>query len=155
MTTNELYAYYTDKNEAMEIFGDPEELYKEIALEYGIQDVLRKAKEYDRTQKEQFADLCYECFGKGFKKSIEVSHYIVDNKLGNKYDLISGELTIKNTQRQWVLNGGISPKCYARLCEVLGLTDQNTYSKATKFESYRELKRKQAGYRAAELALGA
>lgn len=152
MTTNELYAYYTDKNEAMEIFGNPEEMYEKMALEYGIQDVLRKAKEYDRTQKKQFADLCHECFGKGFKKSVEVSHYIVDNKLGHKYDLISGILTFNNKN---VLDGGFSPACYARLCEVLGLEDKRTHAKPTKFESYRELQRKQAGYRATDLALGA
>lgn len=144
MTTNELYAYYTDKNEAMEIFGDPEEQYEKMALEYEIQRVLLKVREYRKIQKEQFADLCHECFGKDFGKSVDVSRYIEKNKLGYKYDLIAGELTIKKAQHQWVLNGGIAPKYYGILCEVLGLADQNTDSKAESFASYRDLKRRQS-----------
>lgn len=144
MTTNELYAYYTDKDEAMEIFGDPEEQYEKMALEYEIQEVLLKTKEYGKTQKEQFTDLCHECFDKDFEKSVDVSRYIVDNKLGHKYDLIAGELILEKDHRQWVLNGGFSPMCYAKLCKVLGFVDQNTDSKAKSFESYRDLKRRQA-----------
>ncbi len=141
MTTKELYAYYTDKNEAMEIFGDPEEQYENMAFEYRIQEVLLKAKEYDEEQREQFEDLCRECRDKGFTKSSEVSRYIKDNKLGNKYDLISGKITFDNDN---VLEGGISPKCYGRLCRALALVERQTYIKPKAFESYRELNHRQA-----------
>lgn len=101
-----------------------------------------KTKEYyDEEQKEQFKDLCRECRDKGFKKSSEVSRYIKDNKLGNKYDLIAGKITFDNGN---VLEGGIDPECYRRLCRALALPERQTYIKPEIFESYRKLNHRQA-----------
>jgi hypothetical protein len=72
-------------------------------------------------------------------KSHEVSRYIVDNRLGDKYQNLAGELEMENNSSQWKFNGGIAPKYYKKLCERLGLTNKSTYSKVRKFVSYKDL----------------
>jgi cold shock CspA family protein len=72
-------------------------------------------------------------------KSHEVSRYIVDNRLGDKYQSLAGELEMENDSRQWKFDGGIDPKYYKKLCQRLGLTNKNTFSRVRKFVAYKDI----------------
>ena len=91
---------------------------------------------------QEFELLVDEIKSKGFNKSAEVSKYIIRNKLGNKYQNISGVLVMSNSKDTWKFNGGFPPKIYAKLCERLNLSNNGSYSKVVKFTSFKDLNRK-------------
>lgn len=72
-------------------------------------------------------------------KSHEVSRYIVDNRLGDKYQNLAGELEMESDSSQWKFDGGIDPKYYKELCRRLGLTNKNTFSRVRKFVAYKDI----------------
>ena len=76
----------------------------------------------------------------GFRKSHQVSDYIIKNKLGDKYQNISGVLEMENSTSSWKFNGGFPPRIYAKLCERLNLGNKETDSRVTGFTSFKDLK---------------
>lgn len=91
---------------------------------------------------QEFELLVDEIKSKGFNKSAEVSKYIIRNKLGNKYQNISGVLVMSNSKDTWKFNGGFPPKIYAKLCERLNLSNNGSDSKVVEFTSFKDLNRK-------------
>ena len=91
---------------------------------------------------QEFELLVDEIKSKGFNKSAEVSKYIISNKLGNKYQNISGVLVMSNSKDTWKFNGGFPPGIYAKLCERLNLSNNGSYSKVVEFTSFKDLNRK-------------
>lgn len=75
----------------------------------------------------------------GFKRSKELSNYIVSQKLGDKYPNISGIVTMKEEGREWDFRGGFPPKIYAIICDELELNNQGTRARAVKFKSFKEM----------------
>lgn len=87
----------------------------------------------------EFRALVAEVRALGFTSSKQVSNYIMEHRLGNKYGHISGRLTMERDGDQWPFYGGIQPRIYARLCNELGLDDQGTDAKPGEFIPFREL----------------
>ena len=88
---------------------------------------------------QEFELLVDEIKSKGFKKSAEVSNYIIRNKLGNKYQNISGVLVMSNSKDTWKFNGGFPPPIYAKLCIRLNLSNNGSDSKVVEFTSFKDL----------------
>ena len=76
---------------------------------------------------------------KGFTQSSQVSHYIIHNRLGDKYKHISGVLEMINSHSSWKFNGGFPPHIYAKLCDRLGLGNKGTDSKVVGFTAFKDL----------------
>ncbi|MEG4209530.1 hypothetical protein [Microcoleus sp. S13_B4] len=74
-----------------------------------------------------------------FKNSKELSAYIVKHKLGYRYPNISGIVIMEDGGKEWPFSGGFPPKIYKIICEKLGLVNQGTSARATKFTSYQQL----------------
>lgn len=84
----------------------------------------------------EFEALVADVAAHGFSASSQVSNYIVRNRLGYKYQIISGYLTMELDGRQWEFKGGFPPKIYARLCEALGLGNNGSRAKVIGMESF-------------------
>ena len=87
-------------------------------------------------QKNEVNALIEECRDMGFRSSSEVSHYIRDNRLGYKYQHISGYLTMSDGRGEWEFEGGIAPQFYAYICKKLELRNNGSHARVEKFESY-------------------
>lgn len=88
---------------------------------------------------EEFELLIAEIEPKGFVQSSQVSRYIINNRLGDKYKTISGILEMRNNESTWKFNGGFPPDIYAKLCRRLGLGHKGTNSKVVGFTSFKDL----------------
>jgi hypothetical protein len=95
---------------------------------------------FNDIERNEFELLVAEVQSKGFMKSAEVSNYIVRNRLGEKYQNISGILEMKNSHSSWEFNGGFPPIIYKMLCNRLNLGNNETDSKVVGFKSYKVLK---------------
>ncbi|MFZ4060046.1 MAG: hypothetical protein ACOYK5_02315 [Bacteroidia bacterium] len=91
---------------------------------------------------QEFELLVDEIKSKGFNKSAEVSNYIIRQKLGNKYQNISGVLVMSNSKDTWKFNGGFPVEIYAKLCKRLNLSNNGSDSKVVEFTSFKDLNRK-------------
>lgn len=100
---------------------------------------LKLQKRQYNIEEEEFELLVAEVESKGFTMSAEVSHYIIRNRLGNKYKNISGVLEMENSISSWKFNGGFPPKIYARLCERLNLGNKGTDSRVVRFTPFKDL----------------
>ncbi|OAV45063.1 cold-shock protein [Lewinella sp. 4G2] len=90
-------------------------------------------------ENEQFEMLVAELKTKGFRKSADVSNYIVTNRLGKKYSHISGILTMQNSRDSWKFEGGFPPSIYAKLCRRLGLGNNGSDSRVVDYTLYKDL----------------
>ncbi len=77
---------------------------------------------YNATRAEirEFWALVRECRALGFTESSEVTEYIMENNLGEKYKHIAGDLYLSNNRGSWTYPG-ISPEYYGKLCCELNL----------------------------------
>lgn len=82
--------------------------------------------------------LVEECIAHNFHESIQVSHYIVKNKLGYKYRLISGYVDFENQTHAWTLKGGIAPRFYKEVCRRLSLANRRSKAKVVGFRSFND-----------------
>lgn len=104
-------------------------------------EVLRKKRrsEFNSVEElEEFVALVREVRGMNFSYSAEVSKYIVSERLGEKYQSISGWLKMENDESEWTFKGGFPREIYARLCDELQLEDKGSRARATDFTSFRE-----------------
>lgn len=85
---------------------------------------------------QEFWSLVKECRKFGFRESRQVTKYIMDNKLGNKYKYIAGGLHMKRDGDRWTYPGGISPEYYGKLCRELNLHKRYSDASVEKFESF-------------------
>ena len=84
--------------------------------------------------------LILEVRNKGFKFSKELSNYIINNQLQEKYPNISGIVKMKKDSKEWDFYGGFSKKIYRILCDNLDLSDQETKAKAISFKPFKGMK---------------
>lgn len=90
-------------------------------------------------EQKEFNALVAEISACGFSRTAEVSEYIRRNQLGQKYQHISGILTMSSRGEQWRFVGGFPPHIYARLCEKLGLSNNGSYAKVVGFQSFQSV----------------
>ncbi|MEY0027220.1 hypothetical protein AB7459_01160 [Providencia rettgeri] len=90
-------------------------------------------------EENEFQQLVAEIAVLGFANSAQVSQYIVNNKLGNKYQNISGILEMKKSGEIWDFKGGFPPKIYARLCQKLKLMNNNSTARPRKFTYFKDI----------------
>jgi hypothetical protein len=98
----------------------------------------RIAKEEQQLKEAEYKALLEEVRPLGFTKSSQVSKYIIDNNLEQKYGLISGDIQMENDFYTWNFDGGIDPEYYKRLCIELGLENNNSGSSVRDFSPYRK-----------------
>lgn len=116
-----------------------EKARKKAEEEWKIQ---REAEErQQKIEDEEFESLVAEIKSKEFTQSHQVSSYIIRNRLGDKYQNISGVLEMENGTSSWKFNGGFPPRIYAMLCERLELGNKGTRSIVTGFTSFKDLKK--------------
>lgn len=113
------------------------------ALQKIENDKRQKLIEAQRLQQEvedtEFKQLVAEMSRLRFTHSTQVSSYIMNNRLGNKYKNISGVVKMEQDGDTWNFNGGFPPRIYAKLCSELGLNNQGTSARAVGFKSFKEL----------------
>lgn len=71
-----------------------------------------------------------------FTKTSQVSQYIMNHNLKSEFGLISGIARMQNGDSNWNYPGAIHPKFFARLCNDLGLEDNNTESRVVGYSSF-------------------
>ena len=108
-----------------------------------IEDNLRKQQEIEEAE---FKALVNEILPLNFSRSAQVSNYIVENKLGYKYQNISGVLEMTSNGTSWNFKGGFPPKIYARLCQELGLGNQGSSAKPTNFTPFKNIEHLDSKY---------
>lgn len=81
----------------------------------------REKSSRKKIEEEEFELLVAEMESKGFTMSAQVSSYIIEDRLGDKYQNISGVLEMKNSISSWKFNRGFPPRIYAMLCKPLKL----------------------------------
>lgn len=92
-----------------------------------------------REEVQEFWSLVKECRKFGFSESRQVTKYIMDNKLGNKYRHIAGDLHMKRDGDRWTYPGGISPEYYGKLCRELNLDYGPSRARVEGFCPYAEM----------------
>lgn len=97
----------------------------------------RKKNIYDPKIEKQLEELVTFFEPKKFRKSSDLSKYIVEHQLGYKYPDLSGYLELTNGDDTWEFEGAIHPKYYAEVCYRLELENENSYSIPLDFESFR------------------
>ena len=97
----------------------------------------RKKIIYDTNIEKQIEELVAFFKPMHFRKSSQLSNYIVENQLGYKYPDLSGYLELTNGDDTWEFEGAIHPKYYAEVCDRLGLGNENSDSIPQSFESFR------------------
>lgn len=99
-------------------------------------EVERAVGTLEELQEEEFQRLVNEVAPLGFTQSAEVSNYILNNHLEDRYPHISGIGTFNLEARAWKMKGAISPRFYARLCSALGLSDRRSGAVLTDFSTF-------------------
>lgn len=119
-----------------------------IQVKYPMAYIAQERKKAERKQpkweefEDEFKSLVIEMASKGFTKSKQVSRYIVENRLGNKYQNISGVLEMTKNGETWNFHGGFPPKIYAELCNRLNLKNEESEAIPGKFVPYKDLNNK-------------
>lgn len=117
-------------------------------FESAAKDSIKKVKEAkegeklsDRSEEEQYQALVEKMRPKNFTLSHEVSMYIIQHKLHEKYGKLAGNLELEKNGSSFTYRGGISPAFYARLCQDLNLGDKNSGARIIGFTSYERMKK--------------
>jgi hypothetical protein len=87
----------------------------------------------------EFALLLAEMKPLQFTDSAAVSRYIMKNRLGQKYQNVSGVVKMARDGTTWDFNGGFPPRIYRALCLELGLRKEHTRVSAIGFKSFKTL----------------
>lgn len=112
---------------------------RRLAAESGRQKAAEERKAQQDLEEREFAQLVAEMKPLGFSESRDVSRYIVRNRLGLKYQNISGIVRMMQSDDMWDFKGGFPPKIYARLCEALDIGNQGTRAQAVGFTPFKDL----------------
>lgn len=123
-------------NEFKQCVTKPEHLDHQI-----LYDIIRIMSDYELecTHAIEFHELVIEVKNKRFTYSIQLSKYIVQSNLQNKYPNISGVVKMQDADREWNLDGGFPRKIFALVCQELNLKDQGSNAKAVGFTPFKEL----------------
>lgn len=122
--------------------GEKKKEYEELrrAETTRLQAIADQMRANEKAEEEEFRQLVAELLVLGFTQSKQVSAYIVRQKLGYKYQHISGVLQMGMGGDVWNFNGGFPPRIYARLCSELGLGNQGSGAKPLSFTAYKDIK---------------
>ena len=106
-------------------------------------EIGRIAKEHRKTllEADELQQLLTEMRPKKFKRSKELSEYIVKYQLGYKYPNISGIVRMREAGREWNFHGGFPPDIYKIICGELGLGNQGTDARAVNFTPFKSIYR--------------
>ncbi|WP_414918691.1 cold-shock protein [Pseudomonas sp. IT-P4] len=104
-----------------------------------LQEIADQMRVNVKAEEEEFRQLVTELLVLGFTQSKQVSAYIVRQKLGYKYQHISGVLQMGMGGDVWNFNGGFPPRIYARLCYELGLGNQGSGARPLSFTAYKDI----------------
>ncbi|WHZ39259.1 hypothetical protein QNM34_14520 [Rahnella bonaserana] len=97
-----------------------------------------KNLELPKLEQDEFRLLVAEVATQGFTNSGQVSQYIVRNKLGDRYQNISGFLEMKKADDVWDFKGGFPKHIFARLCQELNLVNNGSMARPGKFRSFKD-----------------
>lgn len=100
---------------------------------------LEAQRNQEKIEEKEFEQLVAEMKPLGITESREVSFYIMNNRLGDKYRNISGVVRMEQDGTSWNFNGGFPPDIYSRLCQELGLSNQGTRARAVGFKAFKDL----------------
>lgn len=115
----------------------PSEITRRLIIEKENKQLqLEKNKSKNEIEENEFQELLAEMGKFNFKYSSQLSNHIVNHQLGYKYRNISGVLKMELNGTTWDFKGGFPTDVYARLCQELGLLNQNTRAKPIAFESF-------------------
>lgn len=103
-----------------------------------IKKITIKNHELPKREQDEFRLLVAEVAAQGFTNSGQVSQYIVRNKLGDRYQNISGFLEMKKAGDVWDFKGGFPKHIFARLCQELSLENNGSIAKPGKFTSFKD-----------------
>lgn len=126
----QLFQEYLEEQERIRIKKEKAEEQVKIARE--------EQRRKNELKNAEYKALLEEVRPLGFTKSSQVSDYIRDNNLEQKYGLISGNVQMERRGDTWNFNGGIDPEYYKRLCIELGLENNNSGSSVRGFSPYRK-----------------
>lgn len=90
------------------------------------------------TKEKETERLIKEIKAQGIKTPSDVSKYIREGNLRNRYSHIAGNLEMENDESRWTFHGGLSPETYARVCKELGYGKKSGNGKPKKFKPYAE-----------------
>lgn len=114
-----------------------EQLFQEYLAKQERKRIAREEQRREDELKEaEYKALLEEVRPLGFTKSSQVSNYIREYNLKQKYGRISGYLEMYSCSDKWIFDGGINPKYYKRLCIDLGLENNNSGSSVIGFSPY-------------------
>lgn len=104
----------------------------------------REIEEENRQARQRILDneleqLVSEMKQKNFKTSADLSEYIRNNNLRNKYKNISGVLQMTRGDESWDFECGISPALYRKLCERLNLGNRQSGATPGSFTPFKDL----------------
>lgn len=123
--------------------NEEERQKKQEALRRIEEEKLQKQIEekiiYEEIKAKEFEQLVAEIKSLGFTRSNQVSWYIRENRLGNKYKNISGIVKMQKDGDLWSFEGGFPSDIYARLCRELELNNQGSYARVVGFKPYKDL----------------
>jgi cold shock CspA family protein len=126
--------------------SEPKLLISEQLIQYEIENTDQKLRELKGTETQyleliehEYKQIIEEVESLGFTHSKELSHYIVKNKLGQKYKNISGVVKMEKDGNSWDYGGGFPPNIYSRICHDLDLSNEGSNAKVVGFESYSDL----------------
>lgn len=97
-------------------------------------------KELGTDRKEQeFSYLLEDIKKYNLQKISDISKFITDNNLSEKYGNISGLLKISQENETYYLTGGISPTYHKKLCQLLKIEEFEKKFKVVNFISFNQL----------------
>ncbi|WP_066425082.1 cold shock domain-containing protein [Anabaena sp. 4-3] len=104
-------------------------------------EIRRIANVHNRTKEEaeELEQLLAEMRPLNFKRSKDLSAYIVRHQLGYRYPNISGIVRMEDEGREWDFHGGFPTDIYSIICDELDLDNQGTTARAIKFTSFKSL----------------
>lgn len=111
---------------------------QEALLEEAEQQLVNKKKNQEDIEEKEFEQLVAEIRPLGFTESKNVSRYIMNNRLGDKYKHISGVIKMEQDGNTWDFKGGFPTRIFARLCSELDLNNQNSRARVVGFTPFKD-----------------
>jgi hypothetical protein len=124
---------------------EKQSLYPDAELRCEIVDIEHRLFRLEGKQEihdNEYKLLLAEIAPLGFTHSKELSKYIMNNSLKEKYKNISGVVKMEAGGEIWDFSGGFPRHIYARLCRELSLENAGSSAKPISFCSFSELENK-------------
>ena|GEM_PF-6015536 len=93
----------------------------------GVQNTIIKHNSPEEDEYQQLLEICRDM---DFDSPIDLSEYITDNNIGQDFPLLTGDVKFDDGS---LLENGIAPDIYGRLCRDLGFNRQSSSKYVTGF----------------------